>query len=76
MAEGRPVPIGVEGYEADGTRHGHAMMIIGQEGDKLEIYNPWGQTTWVSEDDFVNGGMAKASDSQLPDAYAVHLPQD
>ncbi|GAA2225035.1 peptidoglycan-binding protein [Streptomyces nogalater] len=76
VAEGRPVPIGVEGYEADGTRHGHAMMIIGQEGDKLEIYNPWGQTTWVSEDDFVNGGMAKASDSQLPDAYAVHLPQD
>ncbi|MFI9425656.1 peptidoglycan-binding protein [Streptomyces achromogenes] len=76
VAEGRPVPIGVEGYEADGTRHGHAMMIIGQEGDKLEIYNPWGQTTWVSEDDFVNGGMAKASNSQLPDAYAVHLPQD
>ncbi|MBL1107441.1 peptidoglycan-binding protein [Streptomyces sp. 5-8] len=76
VAEGKPVPIGVEGYEADGTRHGHAMMIIGQEGDKLQIYNPWGQTTWVSEDDFVNGGMAKASDSRLPDAYAVHLPQD
>jgi uncharacterized protein YukE len=76
VAEGKPVPIGVEGYEADGTRHGHAMMIVGQEGDKLQIYNPWGQTTWVSEDDFVNGGMAKASDSQLPDAYAVHLPED
>ncbi|MFE1882518.1 peptidoglycan-binding protein [Streptomyces diastatochromogenes] len=75
VAEGKPVPIGVEGY-TDGKRSGHAMMIIGQEGDKLQIYNPWGQTTWVSEDDFVNGGMAKASDNQLPDAYAVHLPQD
>ncbi|SED52150.1 hypothetical protein SAMN05216532_4814 [Streptomyces sp. 2231.1] len=76
VAEGRPVPIGVEGYDAKGERSGHAMMIVGQEGDKLEIYNPWGQTTWVSENDFVNGGMAKASDSRLPDAYAVHLPQD
>ncbi|QLI99506.1 hypothetical protein HZZ00_01985 [Streptomyces sp. NEAU-sy36] len=38
--------------------------------------NPWGQTTWVSEDDFVDGGMAKASDNRLPDAYTVHLPQD
>ncbi|MCL6670912.1 hypothetical protein [Streptomyces panaciradicis] len=52
------------------------MMVIGQEGDMLEIYNPWGQTTWVSEDDFVNGHMDKASDSRMPDAYAVHLPAD
>lgn len=76
VAEGKPVPIGVEGYDDKGERSGHAMMIIGQEGDKLEIYNPWGTTTWVSEDDFVNGGMAKASDNSMPDAYAVHLPQD
>ncbi|MEU8028725.1 peptidoglycan-binding protein [Streptomyces sp. NPDC049099] len=76
VADGRPVPFDAEGYEADGTRHGHSMMIVGQEGDKLEIYNPWGKTTWVSEDDFVNGGMAKASDNRLPNAYAVHLPQN
>ncbi|MFI9806418.1 peptidoglycan-binding protein [Streptomyces sp. NPDC052301] len=76
VADGKPVPFDAEGYEADGTRHGHSMMIVGQEGDKLEIYNPWGKTTWVSEDDFVNGGMAKASDSRLPNAYAVHLPQN
>ncbi|WP_250399528.1 peptidoglycan-binding protein [Streptomyces cellostaticus] len=76
VAEGKPVPIGVEGYDDKGNRSGHAMMIVGQEGDMLEIYNPWGRTTWVSEDDFVNGGMARASDDQLPDAYAVHLPQD
>ncbi|WP_159403772.1 hypothetical protein [Streptomyces sp. NRRL S-646] len=40
------------------------------------FYNPWGQTTWVSEDDFVNGHMVKASDNRMPDAYAVHLPAD
>ncbi|WP_411152888.1 peptidoglycan-binding protein [Streptomyces sp. A30] len=76
VAEGKPVPIGVEGFDENGKRSGHAMMIIGQEGDMLQIYNPWGTTTWVSEDDFVNGGMAKASNDGLPNAYAVHLPQD
>jgi hypothetical protein len=74
VAEGKPVPVNVEGYNEDGDRSGHQMMIIGQEGDKLQIYNPWGQTTWVDEDDFVNGEMQKASDSRLPDAYAVHMP--
>ncbi|MFJ9927232.1 peptidoglycan-binding protein [Streptomyces misionensis] len=76
VAEGKPVPFDAQGREPDGTWNGHSMMIVGQEGDKLEIYNPWGQTTWVSEDDFVNGGMAKAGDNRFPDAYAVHLPQD
>lgn len=74
VAEGKPVPIGVEGHK-DGKRSGHAMLIVGQEGDMLQIYNPWGTTTWVSEDDFVNGRMDKASDNRLPNAYAVHLPK-
>ncbi|WP_225877331.1 peptidoglycan-binding protein [Streptomyces resistomycificus] len=76
VAEGKPVPIGVEGFDENDKRSGHAMMIVAQEGDMLQIYNPWGTTTWVSEDDFVNGGMAKASDNDLPNAYAVHLPRD
>ncbi|WP_028814358.1 peptidoglycan-binding protein [Streptomyces flavidovirens] len=76
VAEGKPVPIGVEGTDAKGDRAGHSMMIVGQEGDMLQIYNPWGTTTWVSEDDFVNGRMGKASDKDLPDAYAVHLPAE
>ncbi|WP_338676574.1 peptidoglycan-binding protein [Streptomyces sp. SCSIO 30461] len=75
VAEGKPVPIEVEGYDENG-RHGHQMMVIGQEGDMLQIYNPWGTTTWVSEDDFVNGRMDKASDDRMPDAFAVHLPAD
>ncbi|MFJ9417736.1 hypothetical protein ACIRPT_26750 [Streptomyces sp. NPDC101227] len=40
----------------------------------LETYNPWGQTMWVSEDDFVNGHMDKVADG-MPDAYGVHIPQ-
>lgn len=75
VADGKPVPFDAEGT-TNGKWNGHSMMIVGQEGDKLEIYNPWGQTTWISEDDFVNGGMAKASDNRYHDPYAVHLPQD
>lgn len=70
--EGRPVPVDVR--TSDG-KEGHAMMIIGQQGDKLEIYNPWGTTTWVNEDDFINNHMGKASDGDLPTADTVFLPQ-
>ncbi|MFF8912929.1 hypothetical protein ACF08M_06290 [Streptomyces sp. NPDC015032] len=41
----------------------------------LQVYNPWGSTTWVSEDDFINSRMGKASKSELPNAYSVHLPR-
>lgn len=75
VADGKPVPVEVEGKDADGNRVGHQMMIIGQEGDMLQVYNPWGFTTWVSEDDFVNGHMDKASDERMPDAFAVHVPE-
>ncbi|MFF2411696.1 hypothetical protein [Streptomyces sp. NPDC058092] len=51
------------------------MTIIAQEGDMLQVYNPWGSTTWVSEDDFINGHMGKASNSDLPNAYSVYLPR-
>jgi hypothetical protein len=51
------------------------MMIIGHEDGMLQIYNPWGHTVWVSEDDFVNGHMEGASDSRMPTVDGVHLPQ-
>ncbi|MET8246151.1 peptidoglycan-binding protein [Streptomyces sp. NPDC005202] len=70
VADGHPVPVDVQG-----DRGAHAMMIIGQEGNMLQVYNPWGTTTWVSEDDFINGNMGKAADSGLNDAYSVYLPQ-
>ncbi|MFE9398414.1 peptidoglycan-binding protein [Streptomyces flavidovirens] len=69
VAEGKPVPIKTTG---DG---GHALVIVGHEGDMLQVHNPWGETTWVSEDDFVNGNMQKASDERFPDATGVHLPK-
>ena len=68
--EGKPVPLIV-----DGPKDAHQMMIIAHEGDMLQIYNPWGETVWVSEDDFVNGHMDKASDGRLPNVRSVHLPK-
>ncbi|UNZ15827.1 peptidoglycan-binding protein [Streptomyces sp. 891-h] len=69
VAEGKPVPFDVKGE--DGA---HAMVIIGQEGGMLQVYNPWGTTTWVSENDFINGHMGKAASKGLNDAYSVYLP--
>jgi hypothetical protein len=67
--EGKPVPIQVRD-----AKSGHQMMIIAHEGDMLQIYNPWGETVWVSEDDFVNGHMEKAG-PKLPNVKGVHLPK-
>lgn len=72
--QGKPVPVIVEGFDG-GQRVGHQMMIIGHQGDMLQIYNPWGHTVWVSESDFVNGHMQGASDSRLPQVDAVDLPK-
>lgn len=69
VSEGKPVPIKTTG---DG---GHALVIVGQENGMLQVHNPWGETTWVSEEDFVNGNMDKASDDRFPDATGVHLPR-
>ncbi|MFE0461417.1 peptidoglycan-binding protein [Kitasatospora sp. NPDC058965] len=71
--QGRPVP-----FSISGGGEAHQMMVIGHSGDKLEIYNPWGYTTWVSESDFVNGHMNLALSGQYPDMRTVdsiRLPQ-
>ncbi|MFD7403394.1 peptidoglycan-binding protein [Streptomyces sp. NPDC059866] len=75
VAEGKPVPINIEGEDEDGWV-GHGMMIIGQEGDMLQVYNPWGTTTWVSEEDFVNGDLSAASDDRFDNVNRVYIEQD
>ncbi|MBF6175536.1 hypothetical protein [Nocardia blacklockiae] len=50
VSRGQPVP-----FQVSGDDGGHQMLIIGHKGDQLEVYNPWGVTSWISEDDFVNG---------------------
>lgn len=69
VAQGHPVPVDVSGEE-----DAHAMTIA-QDGDMLQVYNPWGSTTWVSEGDFINGYMGKACNSDIPNAYSACLPR-
>ncbi|WP_405679025.1 peptidoglycan-binding protein [Streptomyces sp. NBC_01511] len=75
VAEGKPVPINIEG-ETDGEWVGHGVMIVGQEGGMLQIYNPWGTTTWVSEEDFINGDLSAASDDRFDNVNRVYIDQD
>lgn len=75
--EGRPVPF----MTAEGGL-AHQMLIIGHHGDGLEVYNPWGITSWISESQFVNGqvGDMKSEDNRTPqgvpsNVFGVLLPQ-
>ncbi|MER7794650.1 peptidoglycan-binding protein [Streptomyces sp. NPDC097640] len=70
LDNGVPVQVFVTGSTGQ-----HAMMIVGHEGDRLQVYNPWGTTTWVSEDDFVNNRMGYANNGYYPTAYAISLPK-
>ncbi|ANS65925.1 peptidoglycan-binding protein [Streptomyces lincolnensis] len=76
VAEGKPVPINVEGKDENGDWVGHGMMIVGQEGNMLQVYNPWGTTTWVSEEDFVKGDLSAASDDRFDNVNRVYIEQD
>jgi hypothetical protein len=66
--DGKPVPVSVDG------NGGHGMMIVGHDGNMLEIYNPWGYTTWVTEDEFVNGQLSNMPDGPPPSPFSVRLP--
>ncbi|MGY0024964.1 peptidoglycan-binding protein [Streptomyces sp. YJ-C3] len=81
VADGKPVPINITREDSDGNRHGHSLMIIGQEDGMLQVYNPWGTTTWISEDDFVNGDLEAATDDRYSkankgDVNRVYIQQD
>ncbi|WP_344550011.1 hypothetical protein [Kitasatospora saccharophila] len=69
---GRPVPVTIRGGD-----DGHQLMIIGHSGDRLQVYNPWGYTVWITEDDFVNDRMGNTLDqtSKMNTATSVRLPK-
>ncbi len=72
---GRPVPLDVvHGSDA------HQLMIIAHQGDEFEIYNPWGYTTWVTQDQLVNSQLSSATNTpatqyDMNTAYGLELPQ-
>jgi hypothetical protein len=57
--EGRPVP---------------QLLVIGHSGDRLQIYNPWGYTYWITEREFTDGHI-DGIDPEIPrEPTAVRLP--
>jgi uncharacterized protein YukE len=71
VSSGQPVPIDI--INASGTK-AHQIMIIGQSGDKLQIYNPWGTTHWVTTQQFVNNQLGSVTGGEMPRAYAMEMP--
>jgi hypothetical protein len=71
---GKPVPLGVK-EKTWFFPDGHQMVVIAHRGDQLEIYNPWGYSSWVSEDDFVNNRLGSLTDNELPNVDHVQLPR-
>jgi hypothetical protein len=68
--QGIPVP-----FASRNDDGGHEMLIVGHDGDMIQIYNPWGYTVWVNEDDFINGHM-NAVQQGVPETPAtIRLPK-
>ncbi|GAA2635191.1 hypothetical protein [Paractinoplanes durhamensis] len=69
--EGYPVPITTRNDDG-----GHQMMIVGHQGDQLQIYNPWGYTYWISEDAFAAGDISNGEPGLPGTPTSVRLPQE
>ncbi|MFQ6329115.1 hypothetical protein ACLMAL_23670 [Nocardia sp. CWNU-33] len=80
VESGKPVSL-----ITDDSNHGagdtHQMIIIGAEDGKLEIYNPWGFTEWVTKEEFIDGRIGALTDGEgsptggWPIPIEVQLPK-
>jgi hypothetical protein len=68
----RGVPVPFASRDSSG---GHEMLIVGHDGDMLQIYNPWGYTVWVSESDFINGHLNVIQDGVPTTPATIRLPK-
>jgi uncharacterized protein YukE len=76
---GVPVTFVVRAQGISNTFNRHQMAIIGSDASTgmLEVYNPWGETEWISKQDFVNGNLSALTGGQdggmgLP--YNIEIP--
>ncbi|NUR70531.1 MAG: hypothetical protein HOU81_06905 [Hamadaea sp.] len=68
--QGVPVP-----FASRDDTGGHEMLIVGHDGDMVQIYNPWGYTVWVNEDDFINGHMEAVQQGVPTTPATIRLPK-
>jgi len=70
---GVPISFGVN--NASGGGEAHELVVVGHDGDMLQIYNPWGYTVWVDENTFINGHLDSFEQLMPPGADDVTLPR-
>jgi len=70
---GVPISFGVN--DVNGGAAAHELVVVGHDGDMLQIYNPWGYTVWVDEDAFINGHLDSFEPLMPPGADDVTLPR-
>ncbi|MFC1443968.1 hypothetical protein ABUW04_37595 [Streptacidiphilus sp. N1-10] len=72
-----PMDIGGDVKQPDGSTkwEGHQVMIIGASGDQLEVYNPWGSTSWISTSDYVNGNVGSITGTTMNTPFHVEIPK-
>ncbi|MFC1406162.1 MULTISPECIES: hypothetical protein [Streptacidiphilus] len=79
VSSGTPVPMDIGGdvKQPDGSTkwEGHQVMIIGASGDQLEVYNPWGSTSWISTSDYVNGNVGSITGTTMNTPFHVEIPK-
>ncbi|MBV1853563.1 WXG100 family type VII secretion target [Catellatospora tritici] len=74
LDRGQPVPIRLGGERVgDEPKSAHALVFLRRQGDRLEAYNPWGETTWVTESEFVDGHMHRAAPHTVTFDQATHV---
>ena len=69
---GQPVPIDVTN-----GNDSHQMVIVAANGGGLEIYNPWGFSMWVSNQQFLSnqlGALTRSQPPGMPTAFGLELP--
>ncbi|GAA2547790.1 hypothetical protein GCM10010435_16410 [Winogradskya consettensis] len=44
-----------DGYPVPFITDDHQLVVTGHTDDQLQVYNPWGYTYWISEDEFLDG---------------------
>ena len=68
-------------FDVTNGADGHQMLVVAHAGDRLEVYNPWGFTQWITERQFVDSRLgalttdASGAPDGLPTAEGVELPR-
>jgi hypothetical protein len=68
------VPLDITNGLAGLKASNHQVVIVGQSGDKFEVYNPEGNTGWVTTQQFASNQLGGLTEGAEFKAFAIELP--